>query len=88
MPYQSSWYINQLSQDRYGTDVPTLWNENEHLKRRLKHRSEDLLRRDRDYRELQRRHEKLRSSYRHVFDAYDRAVEALRQERRRWRRAV
>ncbi|KAK4550599.1 hypothetical protein LTR36_000178 [Oleoguttula mirabilis] len=83
--YQSSWYINQVSQDRYGTDVPTLLDEVDRLNRKLKHRSEDGLRKDRDISELRRRYEKLKASYRTVFDAYDRAVEDLKREKRRWR---
>ncbi|KAK5120093.1 hypothetical protein LTR85_006574 [Meristemomyces frigidus] len=84
----SSWYINQLSQDRYGTDVPTLFDEVDRLNRKLKHRTEELLRKDREIRELRGRHEKLKSSYRTVYDAYERAVEALNHERRRWRRVL
>ncbi|EMC96539.1 hypothetical protein BAUCODRAFT_480148 [Baudoinia panamericana UAMH 10762] len=82
----SSYFINQLSQDRYGTDVPTLWNEIERLNRRLRHKSDALLRKEREYNDLKRRHEKLKSSYRIIFDAYDRVVDTLKEERRRWRR--
>ena len=86
--YHSSFHINQLTQERYGTDVPTLWNEIERLDRMLQHRTDELMRRQREHHELRRRYEKLKSNYRTVFDAYDRAVEALKDEKRRWRRVV
>ena len=83
---QSSWYINQLSQDRWGTDVPTLRRDIDRLERRLRNRSEDLLRRDRELNDLRHRHERLRSNYNTIFNAYDRCLDLLRDERRRWRR--
>jgi len=85
---QSSWYINQLSQDRYGTDVPTLWNEVGRLNRKLKHRGEDLKRKDREISSLRRRYEQLKVNNKTWINAYDRVAEALSEERRRWRRAV
>lgn len=86
--YQSAWYSSQPSHDRYDTYAPALWSEIEHLERKLKHRSEELLQKDREIRNLKRRHEKLKSDYRVVFDAYDRTMDALKEERRRWRRVM
>lgn len=85
--YQSSWHINQLTQDRYGTDVPTLWNEIEQLERKLKHRSGDALHYERELKELRHRHKKLKESYDGVTRLYERAMEILRneRERHRWR---
>ena len=88
MPQYSSWYINQLSKDRYGTDVPTLWNEVERLDWKLRQQSDELRRKNREMGEFRRGHEILKDRYRIVFDSYDRAVDALREERRRWRRVV
>lgn len=85
--YQTSWHINQLTQDRYGTDVPTLWNEIEQLERKLKHRSGDLMHCERELKDLRHRHRKLKENYEQVKGLYDRAMEILRdeRERRRWR---
>lgn len=87
-PYHSSAFINQLSYDRYGTDVPTLWNEVESLKRRLRHRSEDVLRMQQEVHEQKRKYEKMRASYKFLSEAYDRALFALKEEKRKWRRVA
>lgn len=84
--FHTSRYINELSQDRYGTDVPTLRTEIIRLERNLRHRTEELLRRDRELDDLKRRHNKLRNDYDTVFNAYDRALDLLRDGRRRWGR--
>ncbi|KAK0333916.1 hypothetical protein LTR91_022965 [Friedmanniomyces endolithicus] len=79
-------YINALSRDRYGTDVPTLWSEIERLDRKLKHQRDESIRKDHERQELRRRYEKLQKSYRAVWEGYERVVEELRLERGRWRR--
>ena len=85
--YQSSWQINQLTQERYGTDVPTLWNEIEQLQRKLKHRKADLAECERDLRDLKLRHGKAKERLEAVTGLYERAMELLRGEReQRWRR--
>lgn len=85
--YQTSWYINQLSQDRYGTDVPTLWHEIEQLERKLKHRSGDAMHYERELKDLRHRHNKLKSKYDQAIGLYERAMDLLKdeKERRRWR---
>ena len=80
------WYVNQLSQDYYGTDVPTLRAKVERLERQLRARGEQLLRQDVELSDLRRRYNKLHLDYDTVHGAYQRAAEMLREERRRWRR--
>lgn len=82
-----SWYINRLTRDRYGTDVPTLQADLERLERRLRQRSDTMMRQQRDYNDLRRSYSHLRRSYNRVFGAYERAVGMLRERggRRNWR---
>lgn len=68
--------------------MPSLLDEVDRLNRKLKYRAAEGLRKDREISEVRRRYEKLKSNYRTVFDAYDRAVDALNHERRRWRRVI
>lgn len=84
---QSSWQINQLTQDHYGTDVPTLWNEIDQLQRKLKHRKADLKECERELKDLRQKHGKAKERLEAVTGLYERAVELLRGEReRRWGR--
>lgn len=87
-----AWYINSLSQDYYGTDVPALLAKINRLEAGIRSRNEYILRRDVETSELRRRHDKLQSNYDKlrtdystVFDAYERVREVLKEERRRWR---
>ena len=84
--YYSKWYVDRLSRDRYGTDVPTLNQDVQVLERKLRHASADLFRREKELKELKHRHQTLQSKYDTVFDMYDHMKEILRNERRYWRR--
>ncbi|TKA83094.1 hypothetical protein B0A55_00916 [Friedmanniomyces simplex] len=86
--HHSASYINTLSRDRYGTDVPTLWGEIARLDRKIQHQHDVLLRKERERHDLKRRYEKLQAGYRLVWEAYERTVGALREEKRRWRGAA
>ncbi len=66
----------------HGTDVYHLYEEIEKLERRLRHREEALLRKQRDYADLERRHHRLEANYERLMSAYDRAMALLRERRR------
>lgn len=78
-------YINDTSRARYGVDVPTLLEENKRLNRRIRRYEEDMRDKDRTIRDYHYRYENLKIAYQKLLERYDRAVEALRAEQRRWR---
>ncbi|KAK5693237.1 hypothetical protein LTR17_025186 [Elasticomyces elasticus] len=86
MPYYSAKTVNHLSQDYYGTDVPTLRDEVLRLKRSMSDLYAEQSRKDRDNRDLRRRYDSLKSSYRLVWKWYDWANDELRKEKDRNRR--
>jgi len=79
--YYSSYLINQLSRDRYGTDVPTLQRDVERLERKLRERSQGTLHREKQLHELHRRCERLRDNYDDLISKYRRVVSLWREDR-------
>ena len=84
--HQRTWYVNQVSRNKYGTDVPTLQSEVRRLEREVHDRTRRNLEYNREMNDLRRRHDRLKDNYSAVFNAYDRAMDLLQRERRRWRR--
>ncbi|KAK5759949.1 hypothetical protein LTS12_009845 [Elasticomyces elasticus] len=86
--YHTPRLVNGLSRDMYGTDVPTLQKEVEQLRRHIRRDHEARVKKEMDYVNLERRFEKMRSSFKALFEAYERASRALESEKQRSRRVA
>ncbi|KAK5702982.1 hypothetical protein LTR97_003928 [Elasticomyces elasticus] len=86
--YRTPRWVNGLSRDMYGTDVPTLQKEVEQLRRHIRREHEARVKKELDYVNLKRRLEEMRSSFKALFEAYERATRALESEKLRSRRVA
>ncbi|KAK4962647.1 hypothetical protein LTR10_000274 [Elasticomyces elasticus] len=86
--YRTPRWVNGLSRDMYGTDVPTLQKEVEQLRRHIRREHEARVKKELDYVNLKRRLEEMRSSFKALFEAYERATRALESEKQRSRRVA